>query len=109
MWVLFRFVCDQLEDLRLIIEEVIEHPPTHVECFAGQQRSGRSTQAASTKLLQPDQVILVSAACLVSSLKLETAAVGFANITATAPHRDRGPGVGDRARAERPFGSLQAY
>ncbi|KAL3131993.1 hypothetical protein ABBQ32_008617 [Trebouxia sp. C0010 RCD-2024] len=47
---------------------LIEHPPVHVECFAGQQRSGRSTQAASTKLLQPDQVILVSAACLTELL-----------------------------------------
>ncbi|KAL3160751.1 hypothetical protein ABBQ32_010659 [Trebouxia sp. C0010 RCD-2024] len=88
---------------------LIEHPTIRVECFAGQQCTGRSMQAASTKLLQPDQVILVSAACLVSSLKLETAAVGFAAITAIAPLRDRGPGVRDRARAERPFGSLQAY
>ncbi|KAL3134626.1 hypothetical protein ABBQ32_007640 [Trebouxia sp. C0010 RCD-2024] len=47
---------------------LIEHPPVHVECLAGQQRSGRSTQAASTKLLQPDQVILVSAACLTELL-----------------------------------------
>lgn len=64
-------------------------------------------QAASTKLMQADQVILVSAGCLVSVLISDAAAAGCTTITATAP--DSGPGVGDRARAERPFGSLQAY